>query len=137
MWKQSDYGLTPYWAAFVENQCGKDPDVDTCNRVPGMVQATRWVSRLNTDDESGMTSEEESVHERVRNHLVCVRTLTYQASHKKLLAPHTLEPTPEDFQAQECVRSCIAKLKKSCWAVGATTMKRYQKTNCAERLFLH
>ena len=46
MWTQSDYGLTPYWAARVEKQFGKNPDVDAFNRVPGMAQATRWVSPL-------------------------------------------------------------------------------------------
>ena len=46
MWTQSDYGLTPYWAARVKKQFGKNPDVDAFNRVPGMAQATRWVSPL-------------------------------------------------------------------------------------------
>ena len=46
VWKQSDYGLTPYWAARVKNQYGKNPDVDAFNRVPGMAQATRWVLPL-------------------------------------------------------------------------------------------
>ena len=46
MWTQSDYGLTPYWAARVKKQFGKSPDVDAFNRVPGMAQATRWVSPL-------------------------------------------------------------------------------------------
>ena len=41
------------------------------------------VSNPNTDGEPGMTSEEESEDERVPNHLVSVRTLTYQAPHKK------------------------------------------------------
>ena len=54
------------------------------------------VSNPNTDGEPGMTSEEESEDERVPNHLASVRTLTYQATHKKLLAPVTLDPTPED-----------------------------------------
>ena len=44
MWTQSDYGLTPYWAARVKNQFGKIPDVDAFNKVPGMAQATCWVS---------------------------------------------------------------------------------------------
>ena len=217
MWTQSDYGLTPYWAARVKNQFCKNPDVDALNRVPGIAQATRWVSPLedlfstpadpcklywmcppyhrfsdcvrkiwqeklrgnvvgpkwthrelwkplmeitlqgyhlpgpetkarryqndhltalpqrgwstvalyvdggiaeenlaatkchvasvlapavsnpNTDDEPGMTSEEESENERVPNRLASVRTLTYQVTHKKLLAPVTLDPTPEDL----------------------------------------
>ena len=46
MWTQSDYGLTPYWAARVKKQFGKSPDVGAFNRVPGMAQATRWVSPL-------------------------------------------------------------------------------------------
>ena len=46
MWKQSDYGLTPHWAARVKKQFGKNPDVDAFNRVLGMAQATRWVSPL-------------------------------------------------------------------------------------------
>ena len=46
MWKQSDYGLTPYCTAHVKKQFGKDPDVDAFNRVPGMAQATRWVWAL-------------------------------------------------------------------------------------------
>ena len=44
------------------------------------------VSNPNTDDEPGRTSEQESEDERVPNHLASVRTLTYQAAHKKLLA---------------------------------------------------
>ena len=47
MWKQSDYGLTPYWAARVKKQFGKNPGVDAFNRVPGMAQATLWVSPHN------------------------------------------------------------------------------------------
>ena len=47
-----------------------------------------------TDDELGMTSEEESEDERVLNYLASVRTLTYQVTHKKILAPITLDPTP-------------------------------------------
>ena len=253
-WSQSDEGLTPYWVARVKNQFGKNPDVDAFNRVPGMAQATRWVSPLeeffstpadpsklywmcppyhrfsdcvrkireeklraiivgpkwthrvwwkplmeitlqgyhlpgpetkaslyqndhltalpqrdrstvalyvdggiaeenlaatkchvasalasavsnpNTDDEPGMTSEEESENERVPNHLASMRTLTYQATHKKLLAPVTLDPTPEDLEAQECVRSRIVKIDKELWGRGATTIKSYRKTNGAKRL---
>ena len=215
VWKQSNSGLTEYWAARVRIQFGKNPDVDTFNRVPAMAQATRWVSPLDdffstpadpsklnwmcppyhrlsecvqkfqqeklaaivvgpkwthrewwkplieitlqgyhlpgpeskarlypndhltplpqpgwstvalyvdggiaeenlaatkchvasilaptvpnsvTDDEPGMPSEEESGDERLRNHLASVRTLTYRATHKKLLAPVTLDPTPK------------------------------------------
>ena len=32
---QSDYGLTPYWAARVKKRFGKGPNVDAFNRVPG------------------------------------------------------------------------------------------------------
>ena len=46
MWTQSDYGLTPYWAARVKKQFSKNPDSDAFNRVPGMAKATRWVSPL-------------------------------------------------------------------------------------------
>ena len=92
------------------------------------------VPNRNTDDEPGMTSEEESEDERVPNHLALVRTLTYQATHKKLFAPITLGPTPEDLEAQECVRSGIAKIEKELFGGRTTTVKRYQKTNGAKRL---
>ena len=46
MWKQSDDGLMPYWAARVEKQFGKDPNVDAFNMVPRMAQATCWVLPL-------------------------------------------------------------------------------------------
>ena len=46
MWKQSDYGITPYWAACVKKQFSKNLDVDASNRVPGMAQATGRVSPL-------------------------------------------------------------------------------------------
>ena len=254
MWTQSDYGLTPYLAARYKKPFGKNPDMDAFNRVPGMAQATRWVSPLedffsspadpsklywmcpayhrfsdcvrkirqerlraiavgpkwthrewwkplmeitlqgyhlpgpetkdclyqndrltslpqrgrstvalyvdsgiaeenlaatkchvasalapavsnpNTDDEPGMTSYEESEGERVPNHLTLVCTLTYQATHKKLLAPVTLDPTPEDLEAQECVRSRIAKIEKELLGGGATTVRRYQKAKGATRL---
>ena len=52
------------------------------------------VSNPNMDDEPGMTLEEESEDKRVGNHLASVRTLTYQATHKKVLAPVTLDPPP-------------------------------------------
>ena len=41
MWTQSDYGLTPYWAARVKKQFGKNPAMDAFNRAPGMAQGTR------------------------------------------------------------------------------------------------
>ena len=92
------------------------------------------VSNPNADDEPGMTSDEVSEDERVSNHLASVRTLTYQATHKKLLAPVTLDPTPEDLEAQECVRSRIAKIEKELLSGRATTVKRYRKTNGAKPL---
>ena len=92
------------------------------------------VPNPDTDDEPGMTSEKESEDERVTNHLVSVRTLTYQATHKKIPAPLTLDPTPEDLEAQECVRSRIAKIEKELLGGRATTIKRYQKANGAKRL---
>ena len=254
MWTQSDYGLTPYWAARVKKQFGKSPDVDVFNRVPGMAQATHWVlpledffstaaepsklycicppyhrfsdcgrkiwqeklraivlgpkwthrewwkpfmeiilqgyhlpgpelkarlyqndhltplyqrgwstvalyvdggiaeehlaatkchvasvlapavSNPNTDDEPGRTSEEELEDEEAPNILASVRTLTYQATHKKLFAPVTLDPTPEDLEAQEWVRLCIAKIEKDLLGGGATTVKSYRKTKGATRL---
>ena len=254
VWKQSDYSLTPYWAAHVEKQFRKTPDVGTFNRVPGKAQATSWVSPLDdffstpadpsklywmcppyhrvsdcvrkiwqekpraivvgpkwtrgawwkplieitlqgynlpapdtkarlyqnddlthlpqrgwstvelytdggiaeenlavtkchvasvsapavpnpdTDDEPGMTSEEESEDERVPNNFTSVRTLTYQAAHKKLLAPVTFHPTPDDVEAQECVRSRIAKIEKKLLGGGATTVKRYRNVNGVKRL---
>ena len=52
------------------------------------------------DDKPGMTSDKESEDERVPNHLASVRTLTYQAPHKKLLTLVTLDPTPDNLDAQ-------------------------------------
>ena len=92
------------------------------------------VSNPNTDDQPGMTSEEESEDERVPNRLASVRTRTYQATQEKLLAPVTLDPTPKDLQAQECVRSRIVKIEKEFLGRGATTVKRYRKTNGAKQL---
>ena len=92
------------------------------------------VPNPDTDDKPVMASEGESEDERVPNHLTSVRTLTYQAAHKKLLAPVTLDPTPEDLEAQECVCSCIAKIEKELLGGGATTVKRYRRTNGAEKL---
>ena len=71
------------------------------------------VPNPDTDDEPGMTSEEESENERAPNHLVSVRTLTYCKRLEKLPAPVTLDPTPEDLEAQECARSHIAKIEKN------------------------
>ena len=91
------------------------------------------VSNPNTEDEPGITSEGESEDERVPNHLASVRTLTYQATHKKLLAPVTLDPTPEHFTAQECVPSRIAKNEKELWGRRATTVNRYRKPNASSQ----
>ena len=53
---------------------------------------------------------------------------------KKLPAPVILDPTPEDLEAQECVRSHIAKIEKELFGGRAITVKRYRKTNGATRL---
>ena len=92
------------------------------------------VPNPDTDDEPGMTSEEDSEDERVPNCLASVRTLTYQATHKKLLGLVTLDPTPEDLQAQECLRSRIGKIEKELLGGRATNVKRYRKTNSATQL---
>ena len=102
-----------------------------CHVAFGLAPA---VSNPNTDGEPGMTSEEESEDERVPNDLVSVRTLTYQETHKKLLAPVTLDSTPEDLETQECVRSRIAKMEQELLGRRATTVKCYQKIKSATRL---
>ena len=102
-----------------------------CHGASGLAPA---VSNPNTDGEPGMTSEEESEDERGPNHLVSVRTLTYQATHKKLLAPVSLDPIPEDLEAQECVRSRIAKIEQELLGGRATTVRRYRKTKGATQL---
>ena len=81
-----------------------------------------------------MTSEEESEDESVPNHLASLRTLTYQATHIKLLPPVILDPTSEDLEATECVCSHIAKIEKELLGGRATTVKHYQKTNDAKQL---
>ena len=43
MWKQSDYGVTPYWGEGVKTPLGRNPEVDASNRIPGMAEATCWV----------------------------------------------------------------------------------------------
>ena len=68
------------------------------------------------------------------NPLASVPTLTYQATYKKLLAPVTLDPTPEDLEAQKCVRSRIAKIERELLGGRATTVKRYRKRKGATRL---
>ena len=77
------------------------------------------VPHSNTDEEPGVTLEEESGYERVPTHLVSVRTLTYQATHKKVLAPLNLHPTPEDFLRDKnaCLHA-LQKLKKNYWPGG-------------------
>ena len=81
-----------------------------------------------------MTSKEDSEDERVPNHLVSVRTLTYQATYENILAAVTIDPTPDDFEAQECVHSRIAEIEKEVLGGGATTVKRCRKTNPAKQL---
>ena len=83
------------------------------------------VHNIHTDDEPGMTSEEESEDERVLNHLVSVGNLTYPATHKKLHAPVTLDPTPEIFEAQQCLPSLTAKPEKELSGGRAPTVKHY------------
>ena len=89
-----------------------------------------------TDDELGIPPEEESEDERVPNHLVLVRTLTYQATHKKPFAPVTFEPVPEHLKAQGCVCSRIAKIEKELSGGGTANVKRYRKTNGAKPLLV-
>ena len=76
------------------------------------------VSNSNTDDEPGMTSEEESEDERVPNHLVSVRTLTYQATHKKFLAPAILDLLPTIWRHNNACVHALRKLKRSYWVGG-------------------
>ena len=92
------------------------------------------VPNPDTDDEPGKNSEEESEDERVPNHLASVRTHTYQATHKKLVSPVNLHSTPEDLEAQECVRSRIAKIEKEFLGGRTTTVKCYQRTNSTTHL---
>ena len=86
-----------------------------------------------TDDEPSMTSEEESEDERVPNHLVSMRTLTYQATHKELLAPVTLDPTQQRFGGARKRASRIAKIEKELLGGGATMVNRYRKTTGADQ----
>ena len=65
-----------------------------------------------TNDQPGMTFEEESEDKTGPNHLVSVRSFTYQGTHKKFVALVTLDPTPEEVEAQECVCSHIAKIEE-------------------------
>ena len=53
---------------------------------------------------------------------------------KKVLAPVTLDPTPEDLEAQECVHSRIAKIEQELLGGRANTVKCYRKTKGATRL---
>ena len=53
---------------------------------------------------------------------------------KRFLAPFTLDPSPKDLEAQECVHSHLAKLEKKLLGWGSTTVKRYRKTNGAKQL---
>ena len=100
--------------------------------------ATKWylasivrpaVPNPDTDDERRITSEEESKDERLPNDLVSERTLTYQGTQRKILAPVTVDTTTKDLKAQDCVRSRFAKIQKELLGGGANTVKRYGKTN--------
>ena len=95
---------------------------------------TPAVPNPDTDDKPGMTSEEESEDERVPIHLASVRTLTYQATHKNLLVPVTLDPNPDGLEAQEYVRAHIARVEEELLGWGPNTVKRYRKTSGAKRL---
>ena len=119
-------------ALYVDGGIAENNLADTKCHV-GSVLAPA-VSNPNTDGEPCMTSEEESEDDRVPNHLGSVRLLTYQATPKKLLTPVTLDPIPEDLEAQGCVRSRIAKIEKELLGGRATTVKDYQKTKEATRL---
>ena len=95
-----------------------------CHVAPVLAPAVPYPD---ADDEPGMTSKQELEDERVPNHLVSVRTLTYQATHKTLLATLTLDPTPKDLEAQECVLSRSAKIEEELLGGGGggTTAKSY------------
>ena len=84
------------------------------------------IPNSDTDDQPGMTLEEDSEDERVPNHLVPVRSLTYQATRKQILATATLDPTAEDLEAQECVCSRMAKIEEELLGKGATSVKLYR-----------
>ena len=71
------------------------------------------VPNPDTDDEPGMTSGEEWEDERVRNHLALVRTLTYQGTHKKLLAPVILTATPKIWRRKNACFHALQKLTKT------------------------
>ena len=113
-----DDNLTPLpqqgWsrvALYVDGGITEENLVATKCRVASILAPA--VPNPDTDDEPGMTSVEESQDERVPNHLASVRTLTYQATHKKLLAPVTLDPGPNK---NACVHA-LQKLKK-CYRAG-------------------
>ena len=76
------------------------------------------VPKPDTNDEPGITPEEELEEERVPNHWVSVCTLTYQATHEKLLAPVTLDPTPTMWRCKNACVQALQKLKQSYWAGG-------------------
>ena len=61
------------------------------------------------------------------NDSVSVRILMYQATHKKHLAAATLDPNPEDLEAQECMCSPITKIEKLLLGREPTNVKRYPK----------
>ena len=53
---------------------------------------------------------------------------------KKSLLSLLLTPPPKDLEAQECVRSSIAKIAKELLSDAASTLKRYQKTSVPKQL---
>ena len=103
-------------ALYMDGGIVEESLMATKSHVASVLAST--IPNPDTDDERGVTLELESENESVANHFASVRTITYQATHKKLLAPVTLDPTPDDLEAQECVRSRIAKIQKRYWAGG-------------------
>ena len=76
------------------------------------------VPNPDTEDEPGMTLEEESDDERVPNHLASVRNLTHQATHKTLLRPVTLDPPPKICRRKNVCPYAWQNLKKRYLAGG-------------------
>ena len=85
------------------------------------------VCNPNTDDEPGMTSEEESEDERVPNHLASVHTLTYQASIKNSLLPLLLTLPPKIWRRKNAPVHALRKLRKSYWVGGPLPLGATEK----------
>ena len=85
------------------------------------------VTNPDTYDKPGMNSEEDSEGERVPNHLASVRTLRYQATHKKHLAPFTLDPTPKIWRRKNACVHALQKLRKSYWVGEPLPLSATQK----------